>query len=292
MSLAPICLFTYNRFYEIKQTIKALQKNYLAKESDIIIFSDGSKNSYDRENVKQVREYLKTISGFKSITIFESSKNKGLANSVIDGVSQVINQYGKVIVLEDDLICSNNFLQYMNTALDYYSNEKKVNNISGFSFSEVESEFDTYFLPRGCSWGWATWENRWTEIDWEIDIKQIRKTQLKLLGDDFPSLFRKYLLNSIDSWAIPWNLSQLLKQELTVYPVMSKVANTGFNEEATHTFGMTSRFKTILDTTGKKSFNFDPVPKVILEFKKQFDVHFNNTTRIKYLFIRLINDTF
>mgnify|MGYP006309741777 CR=1 FL=1 len=120
LKLAPIVLFVYNRPEHTKRTIKALKNNKLAQESELFIFSDGEKSSNDYQNVKKVRKIINNIIGFKNIKVFESEINKGLADSVIDGVTKIINDYEKVIVLEDDLITSKNFLSYMNRALNFY----------------------------------------------------------------------------------------------------------------------------------------------------------------------------
>ena len=133
--LAPICLFTYNRLSETIQTVEALQKNELAVESDIFIFSDGPKHEKDILLVNAVRKYIKSINGFRSITIIDSENNKGLAKSIIDGVTQIVEKYDKVIVLEDDLITSQNFLSFTNQALDFYEKNSNIFSISGYTLN-------------------------------------------------------------------------------------------------------------------------------------------------------------
>ena len=110
MEIAPVIIFTYNRLEHTKQTIEALMENYLADKSDIYIFSDGPKGEIDEKEVSNIRQYINSLMGFKSITIVESKSNNGLANSVIQGVTEVINKYGKAIVLEDDIVTSRYFL--------------------------------------------------------------------------------------------------------------------------------------------------------------------------------------
>jgi GT2 family glycosyltransferase len=159
MSNAPILLFTYKRLATLKQTVAALQNNPMAKESDLFIFSDGAKYESDEIIVAQIRDYLNEISGFKSLKIIKAEKNKGLANSIIDGVTQVMELYEHVIVLEDDLITTPNFLDFMNSCLNKYRASEEVFSISGYSFNlgkEPGNENDNYFLTRGWSWGWAT----------------------------------------------------------------------------------------------------------------------------------------
>lgn len=174
MKLAPITLFVYNRPDHTNKTIEALKKNKFAKESELFIFSDGPKKQEDASKVKEVRKYLKTIDGFNDVFIKESEKNKGLANSIISGVTEVINKYRKVIVLEDDLITSPVFLEYMNFLLNRYEAEKKVYSVTGYNHPEKimkipkDYKYDIYFNPRASSWSWGTWKDRWDNVDWEV----------------------------------------------------------------------------------------------------------------------------
>jgi len=159
-SLAPICLFTYNRLEETKNTINALKKDVLAADSVLIIFSDGSKNVGAKNKVDEVRTYLKTVSGFNKVEIVESPINKGLGESIIAGVSKVVDQYGKAIVLEDDLSCTPNFLSYMNTNLDFYEKDSRIISVCGYGLKIKKPKHykeDVYLYGRSSSWGWATW---------------------------------------------------------------------------------------------------------------------------------------
>lgn len=131
---SPIVLFAYNRINHIQQVIKALLRNEYASDSDLIIYSDASKNDNTVQEVQCVRQYLSTVSGFKSVKVIERLENFGLAKNIIDGVTSVINQYGKVIVLEDDLVVSPYFLKYMNEALDFYEKEEQVISIHGYIY--------------------------------------------------------------------------------------------------------------------------------------------------------------
>lgn len=141
--LAPIVLFVYNRKDHTEQTIEALKKNDLAIESDLFIYSDATKNDVNSDAVKEVREYIKTINGFKSITIVERKNNMGLAKSVVSGVSEIVNKYGKVIVLEDDLITAPQFLRYMNKNLENYEKVEDVISIHGYNYpiKNIEKHF-------------------------------------------------------------------------------------------------------------------------------------------------------
>ena len=167
---APIALFVYNRLWHTKQTIEALQKNELASESELIIHSDGAKNSNKLLKVKEVRDYIGTIGGFKKVTIIEQKTNLGLALSIIRGVTKTVNEHGKIIVLEDDMVTSPYFLKFMNDALKFYENEDKVWHICGWNYPiDVTSKNDVYLYRIMECWGWATWKVKWTKLK-KIDI--------------------------------------------------------------------------------------------------------------------------
>ena len=282
--LAPICFFTYKRLNETQQTIEALKKNYLANQTDLYIFADGSKNETDILKVNEVRKYIHTITGFKTINIIESPTNKGLANSIISGVSKIINQYGKAIVMEDDLVSSPNFLDFMNQALEFYNSDFKIFSISGYSMNLPSlSKHPKYFYLgyRAASWGWATWADRWNPIDWEVkdftDFKWNFTKQIKFMrgGSDMPRMLKKQMNGKLDSWAIRWCYHQFKQNTLTVYPQKSKIICIGFGENATHT-KYPKRFNTELDTGIRKEFLFEQYPELnpvlINEFKSRFSI--------------------
>lgn len=242
-NLSPVCLFTYNRLDKTKQTIDSLKKNFLAAETDLFIFSDGSKNENDELKVLELRKYLQQVSGFKSIEIFESKRNQGLANSIINGVTKIINEFDKVIVLEDDLITSSNFLNFMNSSLNYYDNCPMIMSINGFSLdlkSTINYERDIFFMNRTYSWGWATWKSKWTLCEFDkqkiqnslknIDINKFKN----LFGEDIFRMLLASLNGKNDSWYVRWVYSHFVNSQLSVYPVESKVINIGYGDSATH----------------------------------------------------------
>lgn len=266
MTLAPIVLFTYNRPRHTKQTVDALKKNELAEKSDLFIFSDGPKNDLYQEQVKEVRKYIKTISGFKSVKIIEREKNLGLANSVIKGVTQVINQYGKVIVLEDDLITSTNFLMFMNKALNFYSDYRNVFAISGFVYKGIQLPeiYDTFWYDISPSTGWATWDNMWKNVKWNNrfynDLLNSSKTRRKIMRvrRDLIPMLEHQLDNKIDSWAIKWNCYLIANNGYGILPAKSKVMHIGDDELGTHVKGSSTLHRPNLDDSNKQFFNFAP----------------------------------
>jgi hypothetical protein len=243
MKLAPIVLFVYNRPWHTRQTVEALQKNELARESELFIFSDGPRSENDKKNVQAVREYIKTITGFRSIRIIDRERNLGLAQSIISGVTEIVNRYGRIIVLEDDLIVSRYFLDYMNTALNWFEKDERVMSVSGYMFPiEIQVDTDSVFMPFITSWGWATWKRAWDSLDSNMEsYASLKKdSTLRRRFDLNNSYFYFRILKAqiqrkIDSWAIRWYLSVFMLQGLTLFPVRSLVQNIGFDNTGTHT---------------------------------------------------------
>src|SRR4051794_17874331 len=288
--LAPICLFVFKRLDTLKESVTSLQKNELAPLSDLYIFSDAAGKLSDEEAVNSVRNYCKTITGFKSVNVVLSEKNLGLAPSVIKGVTNIINKYKKVIVLEDDLIVSNNFLYFMNEALVFYKDNERMFSVAGYtSPMKCRTNEDVYFTKRGSCWGWGTWINKWDTIDWDVTDYKIfindKRTQRQFneMGSDLTNFLRKQQTGKLNSWAIRWNYEQFKRNQYTVFPVVSKVTNEGFGDSATHTSKSNKdRFSTTLDNTGKISFSFPDEPFIDPNFLRQFKDRYSIKTRAIY----------
>lgn len=294
---APILLFCYKRLDSLQQTVKALEKCALAQESELYIFSDGAKTDKDQLQIDQVRSFARSIKGFKKIAIKESAKNKGLANSIIEGVTEVMKFSDRVIVLEDDLLVSGNFLAYMNQGLDFYADHSKIFSITGYTIPvniPKGYKYDVYYLPRASSWGWATWKNRWDGIDWEVsDFDEFSKNKKSIRafnegGSDLYAMLKKQMNNKIDSWAIRWSYHQFKIKSYSVYPISSKVQNIGFTSDATNTY-VFNRYQTVLDNGSALNFDFSTEVKLDPVFLGQvqrfFSIQKRIVSRIKtYLF--------
>lgn len=246
MSFAPIVIFVYNRADHFIQVYNALAACREAKESELFIFSDGAKNEAGREKVNEVRAAVAAIkdSGdFKSVNVTESPVNKGLASSVIAGVTEIINKYGKVIVVEDDCVVSPHFLNYINRSLDYYEDNKKIGCLSGYTPElELPADYtsDVFTAYRSCSCTWATWKDRWEGVDWELkEMKDFYKSpklirRLNSNGNDrFIRLYRQTKGNG-SSWSVRFGAHLVKNNLLTVYPKYSYITNIGCDESGVH----------------------------------------------------------
>ncbi len=270
--LAPIVLFVYNRLNCTRQTLEALQKNDLASKSELIIYSDSAKNQNDLDKVAKVREYIKNIDGFKKIIIRKTKENIGLANSIINGVTKVVNEYGKIIVLEDDLVTSRFFLRFMNEALVAYKDEPRVASIHGYIFP-IKNLPETFFIKGADCWGWATWSNKWSIFEKEGKklLDKVKKKNLEReINFNGAYNYIKMLKNQIkgknDSWAIRWYVSAFLKNMLSLYPGQSYVQNIGFGNEGTHTKTKTDLFK--INLVNKFKFSKIPANEDLVSRKK------------------------
>lgn len=246
MSCAPIIIFVYNRADHFVETYNALSACKEAKDSELFIFSDGAKNDAGKNKVNEVRTAVRAIkdSGdFKSVTVTESPVNKGLAASVIAGVTDVLDKYGRAIIVEDDCVVSPYFLKYINNALDYYQNSKNIGCLSGYTpMLELPDDYtkDIFTAYRSCSCTWATWKECWEGVDWELkNIKDFYNSpklisRLNSNGSDrFIRLYRQTKGNG-SSWSVRFGAHLVKNNLLTVYPRYSYITNIGCDESGVH----------------------------------------------------------
>lgn len=234
-NLAPIVLFCYNRPWHVEQTLIALSKNELADQSVLYIYCDGPKENAAEEQIskiKQVREVVRKEQWCKEVYIIEAEKNKGLADSIISGVTEIVNKYGKIIVLEDDMLTSPYFLDYMNDALEKYKEEERVMHITGFMFPINKSIPETFFYQVPHCWSWGTWRRSWKYFSnninelysyWSKDWKKFNKWGWTDLQDQLESNYK----GNLYTWFIKWHAVVLRMNGLSLYPGHSLVRNIG-----------------------------------------------------------------
>lgn len=242
MNPAPILLFTYNRPLHTKTTVEALKKNNLSQQSHLFVFSDAARNENDIRKVKEVRSELKKISGFKNITIIERETNYGLGNNIIDGVTKIVNEYGSVIVMEDDLVSSPFFLEYMNSGLDIYQNTDEVISIHGYWYPIKKNLPETFFLRNADCLGWATWKRGWNffEPDGSVLLNKLIESHQQNIFDydnsyPYTSMLEDFVAGKNNSWAVRWYASAFLNNKLTLYPGRSLIFHAGGDGTGTNT---------------------------------------------------------
>lgn len=248
IDLAPLLIFVYDRKDKTKALLGSLLSSDLIDRTELYIFSDGPKNAEAATRVEEVRSYIDFLRldlKFKKLYFIRHEKNHGLAKSIIEGVTQVIDKYGKVIVIEDDNVVSADFLRYMNHCLERYKGKKNIGSIGGMS-PLAEEDFpddhqnDVFLLDRTCSFAWGTWAEVWDAIDWEVKDykkfqrdKQMRK-RYNRSGNGSSYLLDAYMHGRVDSWAVRFDYSHFKNGQYTLYPKKSKVKNVGYDGSGTH----------------------------------------------------------
>lgn len=295
MSLAPIILFVYNRPWHTELCLEALTRNVLADRSTLYIYCDGPKHNVTEEDfkkIKEVRQVIRKKEWCKEVIILERTKNLGLAESVIKGVSEVIEKHGNVIVLEDDIVTGKYFLKFMNEGLDLYQHEEKVFGISGYKYpSGKRISTSTYFLPIASSWSFGTWIDRWNKVNFNgIELLKIidnKKFKLKLNfgGNPFYEMLKDQTIGKNDSWAIRFYVSMFLNNAYFLYPNKSMIENIGFDNSGVHCglddYYLKSKI-THLEIKSKKT-EVKLNRKIVINVSKSFNRKFNSNNKSAFL---------
>lgn len=298
--LVPIVVFAYNRPELLLQTLQSLKRCRLASVSDLYIFIDGPRNETDIQKVNAVREIASHINGFKSVTCKASDVNKGLANSVITGVTEIINKFGKVIVVEDDLYVSTGFLEFMNFMLEKYENDERIFQVSGYGVKinlPKDYTYDYYINIRAHSWTWGTWKDRWETIDWQVkDFPQLLHDKKKQRsfnrgGSDLFGMLKGYMTHKNNSWYIRFTYAMFCQNKYAIMPVRSLVLNNGFGKESTHCRAY-NRYKVDFNQEGYGNWSkpnkieFDH--RISKEAVKYWSIRYRIYGKIRTLLMKLI----
>lgn len=247
LELAPVALFVYNRPDHAQKTVEALLRNELASETDLIVFADGPKENAaetTKQQIQAVRDYIGSISGFKSIECHFAEKNIGCADSIIRGVTETVNRYGKVIVVEDDIVTHPFFLRFMNEGLEFYKDDKRIFTIGGTCNNiqiPKKYKYEIFLSCRSVSWGWATWRDRWKSADWNIEkydiIRHPTRGKIRKFnrgGEDMYDMLLMQLRGEIDAWDIRWDYCIHQHHGYTIVPTRTFATNCGLDGSGIH----------------------------------------------------------
>ncbi len=289
MNSTGIALFVYNRPNHTREVLEGLKANNI---SNLYIFSDGSKNEKDVDNVKEVRNLIKEIK-WCDTEIHVSFHNKGLSNSIVDGVNYILSKHEQAIILEDDCVPSYDFVSFMQTCFDKYSDKDRIMSISGYSPPikiPADYKYDVYFSYRPSSWGWGTWRKAWNFFEKnEFLLQEIEKSpdfckRVIRAGDVLIPLLKKQIKGEVDSWAVFWSLNVIKRDGVCVYPVNSKINNIGFDGSGVHCKPKTKYdVKLLQNYTTNLNFpnEFDLDGKIIREFRRFYSLPYGRKIRAK-----------
>lgn len=295
--MSPICLFVYKRYDTTKLMLESLLACPECADSELYVFMDEARNDSEADDVEKVRALFDNLQGFKAIHPYPARMNKGMARSVIDGVTTVLQQHESIIVLEDDLVVAPDFLTFMNTALEAYRDRSDIWSISGYTptLKEIE-QYDkngVFLVPRAQCWGWATWSDRWETVDWEVsDFNYLarnkkRRKAFDMGGNDLFRTLEMEHRERIESWAVRWAYAASKQKMWTVNPMLSKVQNIGLKSSTSHVGWHDERHN--VELLGNKTIidpNIQPNDKLVQAFKKHHDLGI--ISKIGY-FMRLHN---
>lgn len=288
MNLAPVVLFVYNRPKHTREALNSLSMCKYASDTKVYIFSDAPKKESAVSDVEKVRAIIRDElwrERFQDVCIIEAEHNKGLANSVISGVSQVINEHGSVIVLEDDNRVANDYLDYMNRALEYYKDDQEIGFIGAYKAPiKIPEDYahDVFKMGRGSSYSWATWKERWDLVDWKVsDYQEFKhdhamRRRFNEYGADRATMLDNQMAGRIDSWAIRFSYAMFKHGKYAILPVKTRVENIGFDGTGVHNVAADTRFLVKIDPDLKPA-TFDHVevdPRIKKEFVKLFQTPF------------------
>ncbi len=266
-------------------------------DSELYVFMDEARNDSEADDVEKVRALFDNLQGFKAIHPYPARMNKGMARSVIDGVTTVLEKHESIIVLEDDLVVAPDFLTFMNAALEAYRDRSDIWSISGYTPNLKEMEqYDknsVFLVPRAQCWGWATWSDRWETVDWEVsDFNYLarnkkRRKAFDMGGNDLFRTLEMEHRERIESWAVRWAYAASKQKMWTVNPILSKVQNIGLKSSTSHVGWHDERHN--VELLGNKTIidpNVQPDEKLVQAFKKHHDLGI--ISKIGY-FMRLHN---
>jgi hypothetical protein len=297
---APVAFFVYKRLDHARRTLEALASNELAAESDLFIFSDGARGEQDLEGVRAVRDYVRAAKGFKSVTIRESEKNQGLARSIISGISELCDLYGRAIIVEDDVLVSCGFLRFMNDALEKYEDDDNILSVCGFwPLEPVPDDDRAFFLNCFSAWGWATWKRAWDLYDydaagWEELARNRRMARDFDLrgGFCYTSILLSQVRDGIDTWDIQWYWATYRLRKLCVYPPYSLTTNIGFDDSGEHTSSNDRWMTQYIDLGIDRRIEFSGEPLLDVARRRALgDFHYFKSSRaaftLRYLYRKI-----
>lgn len=292
--LAPIVIFGFNRVEAIKTLFESLSLNPEFGDSKVYVFIDGPRNEAEKIKTEAVAKLARAYTS----DVIISDYNKGLGASIIVGVTEIISHHGSAIVIEDDLVLAPNFLAFMNEGLKRYKEDRRIISVCGYGLRVNRPkgyEGDVYLSDRSSSWGWATWSDRWNNIDWKVkDWKEFsadREAQRRFNrgGSDMTSMLRGYMDGKNRSWAIRFCYSQFKQGLYSVHPFLSKVENEGFGANATNCKQKYSRFRTDFDLSGNREFKWPVNVRTNENILKQLHGYHSIPRRIYSLARRILN---
>ncbi len=263
-AIVPVLIFTYIRLEHLKRTITSLRSNILARKTDLFIASDYQRSDSEADKVTAVRNYLRSIDGFKTVTVFERDKNLGAVENCFSALEGIFGKYDRIILMEDDIVTAPGFLKFINEAFERYGTNERVFSITGYCPPigiPASYQYDAFFLGRMSAWGCGITKDRFNsvqqitrkEYDKFMANKKLSRAFVEAGGEDLPVMLRDVAYGSLEAWDVRCMYTQFMKGQYTIYPTQSLILNIGFDGTGMHC-GKSDRFNVAL--SDKTTFSF------------------------------------
>lgn len=267
--MAPVLIVTYDRLEHLKKTITSLRSNIYAEQTDLFIASDYQKTDAEANKVTAVRNYLKSIDGFKSVTVFAREKNFGVVDNSNMALQFIFDKFDRFIIMNDDLVTAPGFLKFINEAFERYGENEKLFSITGYCppiHIPSTYRYDAFFLGRMSAWGCSMTKDRYDsvreitreEFDEFAANKKLSRAFVEAGGEDLLVMLKDVAYGSLEAWDVRCMYTQFMKNQYTVYPTQSLILNIGFDGTGMHC-GKTDRFNVVLSDKSTFSFPDDVV---------------------------------
>lgn len=292
---APVILFAFRRPAHTERLLDSLQMCPESRDTHLFVFCDEVTNSSDEEARSQVLQVVSQVRGFRAVTLVEATSHKGLAKSVLEGVTTVLEQYDRCIVLEDDLVVADDFLTYMNSALEHFRHEPRVFSIQSHVFCEELNAPNGFFLPGAFSWGWATWRDRWRTFSPRVQsLSRLAEPSIKWLFDfggttKYSKFVKLQSEGQIDSWVILWYAHVFFSGGYSFFPPASACVNRGLDGSGTHEERSHLLYNTLRSTRRMALPTSPTLDREIIERHRSFFLALYFQHPIKRVFVRLLN---
>lgn len=240
----PVALLIFNRPHLTRQVFERIRE---ASPERLLIVADGPRGPHEKELCAASRAVAEAVNWPCEVLRNYSDTNLGCRARVSSGLDWVFSECESAIILEDDCLPDPTFFRFCDELLHYYQHNTGVSMIGGsnLQLGRRRGVHSYYFSRYSHVWGWATWRHAWRLYDVNLSAwKGLRNSNwLKtFFGQPRKAAYWQSVLDSVadgfDTWDFQWMFTNWLHGRLSIIPQSNLVSNIGFEDGATHTFGI------------------------------------------------------
>lgn len=245
-----VAIVFFNRPKSLKETFEAVSS---VRPSRLYLIQDGAR--YDRpddiDKIQQCRQIVSHVDWDCKVIQDYSSKNLGCGMRMFSGVSNAFKTEEFLVIVEDDIVISKDFLPFCKEMSERYKNDERIGRVCGMNHLGIYQNCPNsyFFSSRGGScWGWATWKRVWKDIEWNFKCAQDKYTmniypltaQPHSIGYGFRKMVETRVASMAcgkkqSSWSVQFIFTAcFLQNRLTIVPSKNQISNIGLGEENVH----------------------------------------------------------